>query len=101
VVEGLKRGGSLRIPGPSTAGAARRESLVFGEEIGEGAGNPARGRDGLRGEGVTRGRSLSGTLEELWRGVMGSSTDPGDADVREDREERGQQDRARAWRSED
>jgi hypothetical protein len=66
---------------------ARRGSLVFEEdEDGE-----SEGHDGLRREGPSgnRGRSVSGTLEELWRGVVGSSHTEGAGNRDEERRDEG------------
>lgn len=80
VVADLKRGGSLRgHPASRENDDARRRQSVLGigaDEVQDVEGEPLDRRrtaeDEGRGEGVVgRGRSLSGTLGELWRGWRG------------------------------
>lgn len=71
MVQDLKRAGSLR-----TAGDGRRGSLFGIEAEGSAEGEALERRRTNEGSDERpggRGRSLSGTLGELWRGVTGGS----------------------------
>ena len=84
VVAELRRGGSLRgshhhnsngSAEPHTPSRWRESIAVDGDERGPDDGGRERGivRRGTEGETTGRGRSLSGTLGELWRGWRGSA----------------------------
>lgn len=81
MVQDLKRGGSVRMRTGENEG--RRGSVLGlggGEEFGEplsrrstrGIDEGTRGEDGGRPSG--RARGMSGTLNELWRGLRGQSS---------------------------
>jgi hypothetical protein len=94
VVAELRRGNSVRGHPEASAAGRRRESQVFdGEE--EGLFERTRSRPITHGEGEAhtesgprRGRSLSGTLNDLWRGLRGGGSTSNES-VGADQEEGG------------